>query len=37
MSDRDFHLVPDLPPNSDNKVSVQGELHFYRRKDDLFI
>jgi len=24
MSDRDFHFVPELPPNSDNDVSVQN-------------
>jgi len=37
ISDRHFHLVPDLPSNSDSKMSVRGELHFYRRKDDLWI
>jgi len=33
MSERDFHLVPELPSNSDIKVSVQVELQLYAGND----
>jgi len=28
MSDRDLHLVPELPPNNDIKVSTDSERYF---------
>jgi len=35
MSEGGLHRVPELPPNSDIKVSVKSELHFYTGKDVL--
>jgi hypothetical protein len=35
MSDRGLHLVPELHPNSESRVLVEGELHFYTGKDEL--
>jgi hypothetical protein len=35
MSNTDFHLVPELPSNTDIKVWVQGELRFIQGNVDL--
>jgi hypothetical protein len=35
MTNRDIRLVPELPHNSDIKLSVLCELHFYTGKDEL--
>ena len=32
LSDRHFHLFPELPSNSDIKMSARGELHFVQEK-----
>jgi len=35
LSECDFNLAPELPPNGHVEVSVAGELHCYTIKDDL--